>query len=54
MVTPVKSIEEELQLLPVSVEMGPLLFNIYFVLTVFILVFSNNVRCNNGRKVKTL
>uniref|UniRef100_H2RMF2 ER membrane protein complex subunit 10 n=2 Tax=Takifugu rubripes TaxID=31033 RepID=H2RMF2_TAKRU len=33
------------------VEMGPLLFNIYFVLTVFILVFSNNVRCNNGRKL---
>ncbi|XP_011602652.2 ER membrane protein complex subunit 10 isoform X1 [Takifugu rubripes] len=31
--------------------MGPLLFNIYFVLTVFILVFSNNVRCNNGRKL---
>lgn len=43
--------EEQLQRLPVSVEMGPLLFNVYFVLTLFIVFNTNNVCCNNGRKV---
>lgn len=51
---PVKSSEEEPQRLPVSVEMGPLLFNVYFVFTVFVVVYTNNVFCNNVRKVTEL